>query len=128
RLRPVEQGSRLRGLRWLGTRSAPKPRRLFPRRPCGDAPMIWKECSGTLSSPSLLRTVYLSCLALAAVGGLGYWVCFAGIPAFKEVLDYGYWSTGSGSARDFLSGGVRAITLCLYVLMALLLGAGAATG
>ena len=29
RLRPIEQGSRLWGLRWLGTRRAAKPRRLF---------------------------------------------------------------------------------------------------
>ena len=127
RLRPVEQGSRLWGLRWLGMRSAPRPRRLFVRRPCGDAPMIWKECSGTLSSPSLLRTVYLVCLAVAAVGGLGYWACFAGIPAFQEVLDYGY-GTGNQSARNNLSGGLRVLTACLYVLTALLLGAAAATG
>ena len=31
RLRPVEQGSRLWGLRWLGTRRAAQPRRLFAR-------------------------------------------------------------------------------------------------
>jgi hypothetical protein len=75
-----------------------------------------------------LRTVCLICLALAAVGGLGCWVYFAGIPAFQEVLDYGYGSTGNRYARDMLSGGVRSLTACLYVLMALLLGAGAATG
>lgn len=128
RLRPVEQGSRLRGLRWLGSRRVFQPRRLFVRRPCGDAPMIWKECSGTLSSPSLLRTVWLVCLAVAAVGGLGCWAYFAGIPAFQEVLDYGYGSTGTQAARDALSGGLRSLTACLYVLLALLLGAGAATG
>jgi len=128
RLRPVERGARLRGLRWLGTRSAPQSHRLLARRPCGDAPMIWKECSGTLSSPSLLRTLCLICLGAAALGGLGFWVYYAGIPAFQEVLDYGYGSTGTHSARNMLSGGVRAITSCLYVLTALLLGAGAATG
>ena len=57
--------------------------------------MIWKECSGTLSSPSLLRTVCLLGLAVAAVGGLGYLVYRLGIPAFQEVLDYGYGSTGT---------------------------------
>jgi len=128
RLRPVEQGSRLRGLRWLGTPSAPKPHRLFARRPCGDAPMIWKECSGTLSSPSLFRTVCLFCLAVAAVGGLGCWLYFVSIPAFREVLDYGYGSTGSQAYRDSLSTSVRYLTPWLYVLIALLLGAGAATG
>jgi ABC-type Na+ efflux pump permease subunit len=128
RLRPVEQGSRLRGLRWLGSRRVSQPRRLFARRPCGDAPMIWKECSGTVSSPSLMRTVCLVCLTVAAVGGMGYWVYRMGIPAFQEVLDYGYGSTGTQAARDALSAGVRFLTACLYVLMALLLGAGAATG
>ncbi|MGZ3471395.1 MAG: ABC transporter permease, partial [Isosphaeraceae bacterium] len=128
RLRPVEQGSRLRGLCWLGSRRVSQPRRLFARRPCGDAPMIWKECSGTVSSPSLMRTVCLVCLTVAAVGGMGYWVYRMGIPAFQEVLDYGYGSTGTQAARDALSAGVRFLTACLYVLMALLLGAGAATG
>ncbi len=90
--------------------------------------MIWKECSGTRSSPSLLGTVCLICLALAAVGGLGSLVYRLGSPAFQEVLDYGYGSTGNQSARDILSGGVRSLTACLYVLTALLLGAGAATG
>jgi len=103
RLRPVEQGSRLRGLRWLGTQSASRPHRLFARRPCGDAPMIWKECSGTLSSPSLPRTVCLICLAVLAVGGLGYLVFRMGSPAFQEVLDYGYGATGTRAARDSLS-------------------------
>ncbi|MGC1722962.1 MAG: ABC transporter permease, partial [Isosphaeraceae bacterium] len=128
RLRPVERGSRLRGLRWLGSRRVSQPRRLFARRPCGDAPMIWKECSGTVSSPSLMRTVCLVCLTVAAVGGMGYWVYRMGIPAFQEVLDYGYGSTGTQAARDALSDGLRYLTACLYVLLALLLGAGAATG
>ncbi len=128
RLRPVEQGSRLRGLRWLGLRSAPKSRRLGARRPCGDAPMIWKECSGTLSSSSHLHTMCLICLFGTAVGGLGYLVYRLGSPAFQEVLDYGYGDTGDQSARNLLSGGVRSLTACLYVLTALLVGAGAATG
>ena len=75
-----------------------------------------------------MRTVCLVCLTVAAVGGMGYWVYRMGIPAFQEVLDYGYGSTGTQAARDALSAGVRFLTACLYVLMALLLGAGAATG
>ena len=127
RLRPVEQGSRLRGLHgWV--REGSLSLAACSRRPCGDAPMIWKECGGTVCSPSLFRTVCLICLAVAAVGGLGYLAYFAGIPAFQEVLDYGYGSTGTQAARNVLSAGVRFLTACLYVLMALLLGAGAATG
>ena len=128
RLRPVEQGSRLWGLDWLGRPSAEKPCRLFPRRPCGDAPMIWKECNGMLSSQSLLRTMCLICLIVAADGGLGYWIHLLGVPAFQEVMAYGYGSTGTQAARNALSTSLRFLTPCLYMLMALLLGAGAATG
>ncbi len=128
RLRSVEQGSRLWGLRWLSKGRTPKPYRLFARRSCGDAPMIWRECTGTLSSRSLISTVCLICLAVAAIGGMGYLACLLGIPAFQEVLDYGYGGSGAQSARDNLNSGVRTLTACLYVLTAMLLGAMAATG
>jgi len=128
RLRPVEQGTRLWGLRWLGSRRVSQPRRLLARRPCGDAPMIWKECSGTLYNPNLFGSVCLVGLAVAALAGLGYWVYRMGTPAFQEVLDYGYGSSGTQDARDSLSGSVRILTACLYVVLALVLGAGAATG
>ena len=75
-----------------------------------------------------MRTVCLVCLTVAAVSGMGYWVYRMGIPAFQEVLDYGYGSTGTQAARDALSDGLRYLTACLYVILALLLGAGAATG
>jgi ABC-type Na+ efflux pump permease subunit len=128
RLRPVEQGARILGLHWLGRLGSTRPRRLFARRPCGDAPMIWKECTGVLSSPSFVKAVCIVGLSIITVGGLGYLVYGVGIPAFQEVLDYGYGSTGKQSAREVLSVAVRFLTSCLYVLMGLLLGAGAATG
>jgi ABC-type transport system involved in multi-copper enzyme maturation permease subunit len=128
RLRPVEQGSRLRGLRWLNKQHAARPHRLFARRPCGNAPMIWKECSGSLSSQSVLRTVWLFGLVAATVGGLVYLVYRLGVPAYRELLDYGYGSTGNQSARDMFNVAVRALTAPCYILMALMLGAGAATG
>ena len=90
--------------------------------------MIWKECSGTLSSPNVVRTVCLVGAAVAAMGSLGYMVFRLGGPAFQEVLDYGYGATGNQSARDSLSFGLRSLTACVYILMGLLLGAGAATG
>jgi ABC-type transport system involved in multi-copper enzyme maturation permease subunit len=128
RLRRIEQGSRIRGFGWLGARTAFQPRRLFGRRACGDAPMIWKECSGTVASGGLVRTGLLLLVALAAVGGLGYWFVEIGIPAFQEVRDYGYGSTGTTTWRESLNTSGRIFTGILYVLMTLLLAASAATG
>jgi ABC-type Na+ efflux pump permease subunit len=128
RLRPLERGSRLWGFRWLASASASEPRRFFKRRACGDAPMIWKECSAPLASSSRAKTVALVCVAMAAGGGLGYLVCVLGVPALLETLDYGYGSTGVFVARDALSVAVRVITAVLYIITGLLLGAAAATG
>ena len=128
RLRPVEQGSRLPGLR-RPRRKAPQGFRLFLRRACGDAPMIWKECTGALTSRGMLSTVCLVCLAVATIGGMGFLAYQLGIPAFQEVLDYGGWRFAAESARDNLNSGVRTLTACLYTLAAMLLGRlAAATG
>ena len=127
RLRPVEKGSRLRGLGWLDSRREDRPRRLFNRRPCGDAPMVWKECSSSFSAPSLLRMLFLLGLSLGAVAGLGYWVFAIGLPAFLEVRDYGYGIAGIQSAREFMSYSVRIFTSVLYILSGLLMAAAAAT-
>ena len=102
RLRPLEKGSRLRVLGWLGGREPSQPRRLLGRRPCGDAPMIWKECSGSVSSVSLVRLIMVTTLGSTAILGLGYWVYALALPAFHEVLDYGYGAAGNQSAREAL--------------------------
>jgi len=128
RLRPVEKGSRLRGFRWMDGTSVKQPRRFFPRRPCGDAPMLWKECSATLAGASLFRMIALFTMAAAAVGGLGYWVVVMGVPAFLEMLTYGYGLTKPSSDRDALNVAVRIFTAVLYILGGLLLAASAATG
>jgi ABC-type Na+ efflux pump permease subunit len=128
RLRPLERGSRLWGLRWLDSLGASRPRRFFKRRACGDDPMIWKECSAPLASSSRAKTAAIVCVAMAAGAGLGYMVCILGIPAFKEVLDYGYGATGVFAARDNMSIAVRVITAVLYIISGLLLGGAAATG
>lgn len=127
RLRPVEKGSRLWGMGWLDARKASQPRRLLNRRPCRDAPMIWKECSGSLSTPSLLRILFLIILGLGAIMGLGYWVYALGLPAFHEMLDYGYGTGGIQTAREALSVSVRIFTAVLYILSGLLMAAAAAT-
>ncbi|MGC8641259.1 MAG: ABC transporter permease, partial [Isosphaeraceae bacterium] len=128
RLRPVEKGSRLWGLGWLDARKRNQPRRLFTRRPCGDAPMIWKECGGTISAPGLLRLVLLIILGLGATAGLGYWVYAMGLPAFQEVREYGYGAGEIQTYRETMSVSVRIFTTVLYILSGLLLAAAAATG
>ena len=128
RLRPVEKGSRLRGFRWMAGSGVKQSRRFFPRRPCGDAPMLWKECSATLAGASLFRMIALFAMAAAVVGGLGYWVVVMGVPAFLEMLTYGYGLTKPSSDRDALNVAVRIFTAVLYILGGLLLAASAATG
>jgi ABC-type transport system involved in multi-copper enzyme maturation permease subunit len=128
RLRGVEQGSRLRGLGWLRARRAFQPRRLFGRRACGEAPMIWKECSGTVANGSIQSTVLLLLASLGAASALVYWFAQIGIPALLEVRDYGYGFTGITSWRESLNTSGRIFTGILYVLMMLLLAASAATG
>lgn len=128
RLRRVEQGSRFRGLGWLGASTAFQPRRLFGRRACGASPMIWKECSGTVANGSIVSTALLLLVAIGALGGFSYWIAQMGIPALLEVRDSGYAAAGPVMNRVYLNTSVRIFTGILYVLMALLLAASAATG
>jgi ABC-type transport system involved in multi-copper enzyme maturation permease subunit len=90
--------------------------------------MIWKECGGTFSAPSLLRMVISIILGLGATAGLGYWVYAMGLPACQEVHDYGYSAGGIQTYREAMSVSVRIFTAVLYILSGLLLAAAAATG
>jgi ABC-type transport system involved in multi-copper enzyme maturation permease subunit len=128
RLRLVEKDSRLWGLRWLGSMEGGEVNRLSPRRPCGDAPMIWKECTSILLTGSRLKIAIILLLGLGAILGLCYWVYDLGLPAIKEVLEYGYGPAGVTAMRSHMNISVRIFTAILYVLMALMLAASAATG
>jgi ABC-type transport system involved in multi-copper enzyme maturation permease subunit len=90
--------------------------------------MIWKECTSTLLTGSRFKTLIMLLLGLGAIGGLCYWVYQLGIPAIQEALEYGYGSTGLTMMREHMNTSVRIITAILYVLMALMLAAAAATG
>jgi ABC-type transport system involved in multi-copper enzyme maturation permease subunit len=127
RLRPVECGARLWGFGWIDALGRNRPRRLFRRRPCGDTPMIWKECSGSLSAPSFFRLFIVIVLGTGAVVGLAYWAYAMGLPALHEVIDYGYGAAGTQSAREALNISVRIFTAVLYILSGLLMAAAAAT-
>ena len=93
RLRPYESEARPWGLRIRAVANA-RPRHLLKRRPCGDEPMMWKECTGSLSVGSPIRGLIFLLLTLAAVGGLGYLISELGIPAFHEMREYGYGRRG----------------------------------
>jgi hypothetical protein len=127
-LRRLEKGPRRRGFRWMGGASVKQSRRYFPRRPCGDAPMIWKECSATLAGASLFRMIVLFSVSAVVVGGMGYWALVMGVPAFFEMLTCGYGHTSPSLDRDALNDAVRIFTAVLYILGGLLLAASAATG
>jgi ABC-type transport system involved in multi-copper enzyme maturation permease subunit len=128
RLRPVECGARPLGLPIFARERGAQQRRLLGRRPCGDEPMIWKECTGSLSVGSRTRAVMLLLLSVVAIAGLGYLVVDLGIPAFREMSEYGTGTPGTWRARWALNFSVRTITAVLYILTSLMLGASAATG
>ena len=54
-------------------------------------------------SPSRWLAMSLIFMIVAAALGLGYLVYRLGLPAFQEVLDYGYGNTGTQAARDTLN-------------------------
>jgi ABC-type transport system involved in multi-copper enzyme maturation permease subunit len=128
RLRPVECEARPLGLRIFTPAGSSRQHRLTNRRPCGDDPMIWKECTGSLLAGSRAKAAVLLLLGISAVCGLGYLVWELGIPAYREMLEYGTGSTGTWIARRNLNFSVRTLTAILYILTGLMLGASAATG
>jgi ABC-type transport system involved in multi-copper enzyme maturation permease subunit len=128
RLRAVEQGSRLFGLRWMGSSMNVEARPLRARRPCGDDPMLWKECPEALATGGRWKAAYRVLMALAFLAGVAYWFYESAIPAIWEMVSYGYGSTTPSTQRELLNTGVRGFMMCLYPLMALLLAVSAATG
>lgn len=94
--------------------------RLFPRRPVGDSPMLWKETQLRRRSTTIGK-VTRGAVALLAVGAaLGFlrdaW------PAAEEVYRFGYGShTGrigrpADAAREFFNVEVRVLGAVLYLL------------
>jgi ABC-type transport system involved in multi-copper enzyme maturation permease subunit len=128
RLRAVERGERLVGLRWSGSKQSGQPRALRRRRPIGDDPMIWKECPEALATGGRWKSAGVLFIVLAFLAGVGYWVYDSGIPAIVEMATYGYGSTNPYIDRQFFNGGVRVFLMCLYPLMALFLAVTAASG
>lgn len=128
RLRPIERESGRWGWRLLRRGGGIRRRRLHNRRPCGDDPMIWKECTETVSVGGPAGAATLALLVLAAIGGLAYLIWELGIPALREMLVYGTGSEGTWTARRSLNIVIRIITACVYIITGLMLGATASAG
>jgi ABC-type transport system involved in multi-copper enzyme maturation permease subunit len=126
RLRPIEKGSRLL-LRGSIEATPPVVRRLWNRRPCGDRPMIWKECTGVPTTRSLGGLIVAGALLLVGAVGLAYLAVSLGGPAFLESWESGYSATGFFQARNDLNGAIRALTAVVYVLLLLMLAGVAST-
>jgi ABC-type transport system involved in multi-copper enzyme maturation permease subunit len=128
RLRPIEKGSRLLS-RGDGASRSPVVRRLWGRRPCGDRPMIWKECTSSIVSKNLVVTIVYGLVILGAIGGLGYLAVKLGWPAFLDAWQSGYDSERGmwGSPRDELNTTIRVLTGALYVLLLFMLGGVSST-
>ncbi|MFO0890501.1 MAG: ABC transporter permease subunit [Isosphaeraceae bacterium] len=128
RLRAVEQGAALFGGRLLRAGRPSGERRLRERRPCGDNPMLWKECAETFATSSRWKALAMTLIAVAYLAGVTCWFSVYAIPAISEMREYGYGATSPASARQSLNIGVRSFTMFLYPLMALFLSVSAATG
>lgn len=115
--------------------------RVFPRRPLGDDPMMWKETQTT--KLGALAKVVAGGVALIATTAIVYALVWTSEDVFRELRAYGYdnqattsdgsvsWSTGAFRARDGLNGMLRFITALGYVFLALAVAsraAGAITG
>ena len=121
RLRPIyqKQADAPKRVGWLGRR---RRIRLIRRPDCGDNPMIWKEMH-LMRSGGLLRWL-IRFLAAVGILFMGYWVVYYTIPAFKEILVYGFVpSSDWGSDRQGLNYCLRTCLTILYIIFTL----GAAT-
>ncbi len=130
RLRPSERGARLLFRGPIGGRSR-GALLLRGRKPCGNQPMVWKECSGAIVMRNLATAIIGGTLLVVSIGALGYFAAILGAPALEEVWDFGYTSQNAGrgwrSARYYLNGWIRGLTAVVYALMLFMLAGGAAT-
>jgi ABC-type transport system involved in multi-copper enzyme maturation permease subunit len=125
RLRPVgrKEGGGA-GAQWAAAMR--RGRRLLPRPACGDDAMLWKEryVSRTSVTTKIASAIVLS----VVVCGLVYMTYDWARPAFREVLDHGYGTTGVRGARGEFNSYLRFICTFIYVLWALGVASAASSG
>ncbi len=105
--------SRLRLWSFLASR-----RGLWARRPCGDRPILWKECLKT--RPTLIvRLLVGGIVAAIVVFGMPSFVSFW-LQSFFEARANGYHSIQPQLSRTHLNVIVRGLAVTLYLLMSLI--------
>ncbi len=93
-------------------------RRTFrPRRPCGDRPMLWKECHVARTTVLTRFITVLAVIGIAIPLGLETWK--VSLAAFRELGSQGYGVLADNRYRDELNGFLRVVLVVLYVAMAL---------
>ena len=109
--------------RWLG--AVGRGRRFLPRPECGDDAMLWKE--RFVSRTNATTKIVLAVLGLVVGGLLAHGVYQFAAPAFREVWDYGYGSTGGSFARTQFNWFLRVILTLIYMALALGIASAAAS-
>ena len=125
RLRPVgrKEGGGA-GAQWAA--SLRRGRRILPRPECGEDAMLWKE---RYVSRTSVTTKIASAIVLAVVAcGLAYLTYDWGKPAFKELLDHGYGSSGVTNARNEFNQYLRFMCTLIYILWSLGVASAASSG
>jgi len=115
-----------RGFRGQGAARLSKRRRWFARRPCGDDPMLWKECQA--SGFGGVTRVVARIAGVFVLLGLVYGTVILAPDSFGEVYAYGYGVTGTTAGRDAFNIFLRIAVANLYVFCAVGAAALAAGG
>lgn len=99
--------------------------RFFPRRPCGDEPMLWKEMNAGRARGVVRLIVLIVVLVFGSL--LGYGLAYWGGPAVGELLQFGYSTTGSYGRRSEFNGFLRFVCTTIYILWLICVAAAAAS-
>ena len=124
RLRPVFRNDGGRSKLTRGLARVVRKRSWFPRRPCGDDAMLWKEMR--VARTGGLTKAVLTILGVAMVGIVGYSAFGFVVSAFDEFWRNGYF--GQSPARRDFNVFLRGISVGAYVLWMLGVAASAAGG
>jgi len=126
RLRPVfrAQGDVSRWATRIGLLK--QGRRLLPRPACGDDPMLWKE---RYVSRTSVVTKLVGGVIVLVLGGVFLYSAYDWVlPAYQEVITYGYGSVTQHMGRDALNRFVRLLTGFTYTAWVLGIASAASSG
>jgi ABC-type transport system involved in multi-copper enzyme maturation permease subunit len=99
-------------------------RTIWPRRACGDRPMLWKECH-VVRTTVLARLITLLVVLGIAIP-MGAETLRVSSSAFRELASQGYGALAVNRCRNELNGFLRPVIVLLYIAMTLFVAAGSA--